>query len=101
MRFKRDMSCKKNIDYKLNIVNVNIIESKVKSEAEIQIQDTLDRYKKYGIKYYEFCADTDDETCDICASLDGKKFKITKAKIGVNAPPMHDGCRCYIAPVVE
>lgn len=75
--------------------------NKNKSEAEIQIQDFLNGYKKAGIKYYEFFADTDDRTCKKCASLDGKKFKINNAKIGVNAPPMHNGCRCCILAVID
>ena len=86
---------KKIID-KLNIRN----KDKNKSEAEIQVQDSINRYKEYGLKYYEFFADTDEKTCPICSALDGKIFEITKAKIGVNAPPMHDGCRCDILPVI-
>lgn len=69
--------------------------------ARIQIERTITRYKKTGIKEYEFFADIDDKTCDKCATLDGKRFKISKAKIGVNAPPMHDGCRCCILPVID
>lgn len=71
------------------------------SEAEIQMRDTLKSYKKMGIEYYEFFADADKKTCKKCKSLDGKKFKVSKAKIGVNAPPLHDGCRCCILPVVD
>lgn len=69
--------------------------------ARIQTERALTRYKNYGIKEFEFFADTDNETCDKCAALDGKKFKISKAKIGVNAPPMHDGCRCCILPIID
>lgn len=51
-------------------------------------------YAKAGIKEYEFMAGLDDETCPICAALDGKHFRIEDAQIGVNCPPMHLGCRC-------
>jgi SPP1 gp7 family putative phage head morphogenesis protein len=70
-------------------------------EIKNKIQSDLDRYKQYGIKYYEFYADTDDRTCDKCAALDGKRFKLKQAKFGVNCPPMHDGCRCCILPVID
>lgn len=51
-------------------------------------------YRAAGIEEYEFMASLDDETCPICGALDGKHFKIKDAKIGVNFPPMHLGCRC-------
>ena len=87
-------------DFIYNILNERHTRGTM-SEAEIQTRDTLKRYKKQGIEYYEFYADTDKDTCSKCASLDGKKFKVAKAKIGVNAPPMHDGCRCCILPVID
>lgn len=55
--------------------------------------DMLD-YRGSGNDQYEFMATLDDETCPICGALDGKHFKIKDAKIGVNFPPMHLGCRC-------
>ena len=54
----------------------------------------IDEYRLGGYKYYEFMAAHDEHTCPICAALDGKHFKISEAKIGVNCPPMHLGCRC-------
>lgn len=69
--------------------------------ARIQTERTLNRYKNDGIKEFEFFAGTDDKTCDKCIALDGKQFKISKAKIGINCPPMHDGCRCCILPVIK
>lgn len=98
---KKTTPLKKKIanDFNISIEDANIL---VNTEmARIQIQNTLNRYKKSDMKYFEFFADTDNRTCNKCASLDGKRFKIEDAKIGVNAPPMHDGCRCCILPVVE
>ena len=69
--------------------------------ARMQIQDSLDRYKKSGLEYFEFYAGIDDKTCNECSAIDGKKFKLKDAKIGVNVPPLHDGCRCCILPVVD
>ena len=36
----------------------------------------------------------DKHTCPICAKHDGAFVPVNKARIGVNVPPFHDGCRC-------
>lgn len=60
-----------------------------------QILAQRDSLKSDGIKEYEFMANSG--CCEICAKLNGKHFALSKLEIGVNAPPMHDGCRCAIA----
>lgn len=74
-----------------------------KIDVEMQIKDALKSYKDAGLTYYEYFAglDIDNNTCDKCASLNRKIFRISEAKIGVNAPPMHDGCRCNVLAVIE
>lgn len=54
-----------------------------------------DSMKRNGFKEYTFIANSG--CCDCCAALNRKHFQIAKLKIGINAPPMHDGCRCSIA----
>ncbi|MDD6275490.1 MAG: minor capsid protein [Clostridia bacterium] len=49
---------------------------------------------KSGFKEYEFIASR--YSCEACAALNGKHFKIKDMKIGVNAPPMHSRCSCSI-----
>lgn len=60
-----------------------------------QIIKQRDNIKKNGYKHYEFIANKN--CCDVCAKLNGKHFNISKLEIGVNAPPMHDGCKCSIS----
>lgn len=60
-----------------------------------QILAQRDSLRKNGFKEYEFIANRG--CCDTCAALNGKHFMLSRMKIGVNAPPMHDGCRCSIA----
>jgi len=60
-----------------------------------QILKQRDSFVRNGFKEYIFIANSD--CCDICKQLDKKHFKVSKLEIGVNAPPMHDGCRCSIA----
>ena len=51
---------------------------------------------KNGFTKYTFIANRG--CCEKCAALNGKHFPISKLEIGVNAPPMHDECRCAISP---
>ena len=48
-----------------------------------------------GFKEYEFIANSG--CCEVCAWLNGKHFPISEFRIGVNAPPIHEGCSCSIA----
>lgn len=59
-----------------------------------QILAQRDSIKSNGFKEYEFIANSD--CCEICAALNGKHFRLSALKIGVNAPPMHEGCSCSI-----
>lgn len=60
-----------------------------------QILSARDNMLRNGFAEYEFIANSD--CCSICARLNGRHFPISKLKIGVNAPPMHEGCRCSVA----
>ena len=80
----------------------------------------LQIFKKYGIERVKWISVVDDRTCKECESLDGKEFnlnewnefvkyenddkeietfKVDGIEIGVNAPPIHISCRCYLLPV--
>lgn len=60
-----------------------------------QIIKQRDSIMRNGFKHYTFIANKD--CCDICAAINGKHFPISSFEIGVNAPPMHDRCKCSIA----
>lgn len=45
---------------------------------------------------YCYSTSNDDLTCPICKELNGKVFKCSERKVGVNCPPMHLGCRCTV-----
>lgn len=57
-------------------------------------KEELNSYRNADNKKYVFFAVLDKETCKICGKLDGRIFKVSDAKTGVNYPPMHDKCRC-------
>lgn len=60
----------------------------------------LEGYKELDIEEYEFSACLDSRTSEICSKLDGRKFKLSEAKAGVNLPPMHPFCRSTTLPVL-
>ncbi len=50
-----------------------------------------------GVEQLEHSVHLDDRLCEICAPLEGKKYKISE---GRDAIPVHPNCRCAILPVV-
>lgn len=60
-----------------------------------QILASRDNMKRNGFTHYVYIANRD--ACDCCRQLHEKVFPISQLKIGVNAPPMHDECKCSIA----
>lgn len=64
-------------------------------EISKQMREQRNSIRKNGFKYYTVVASK--KACDVCKGLDGKCFPISDFKIGVNAPPMHEGCSCSIA----
>lgn len=69
--------------------------------AYIQTQASKNAMIEDGVEYYEFFADPDERTCPVCGALDGKRFKTSEMKPGVNATPMHPRCACCVLPVVR
>ena len=70
-----------------------------KQSAEEMIEAEKQSLIKDGFDQYKFMANKN--CCDICRSLNGKHFTVSELKMGVNAPPMHDGCCCAIAPYTD
>lgn len=69
---------------------------------------TTKAYEQADIEEYVFLATLDKKTCHdcgnskhkSCAELDGKRFKVSEAKVGVNKHPMHPFCRCSDYPYI-
>lgn len=58
-------------------------------------------YRDEHTEEYEIIVAKDDRTCALCKSMEDKKFRVLTAKIGVNCPPFHKGCRCRIVAVTR
>ena len=48
-------------------------------------------------KILEYQVIANRDCCSVCNELNEKHFPVKKLVIGVNAPPIHEGCRCSIA----
>lgn len=64
-------------------------------------QTTKLSYEEAEIEEYEFLAEIDSRTSEICKKLNGKKFKVKDASAGVNYPPMHPHCRSTTIAVLD
>lgn len=58
-------------------------------------------YIANGYTKYQYSAELDERTSEICEELDGKIFSFAEASVGVNFPPMHPNCRSTILPVLD
>lgn len=50
-------------------------------------------YKYADIEQYRFVAVLDKRTSSICREHDGKVYKVSERKTGINYPPLHPWCR--------
>ena len=69
--------------------------------AFVRANQTLESYRKAGIKEYIFKNTDDKDTCDICHDYNDKHFLVKDAVIGENFPPMHPNCRGWTIPVFK
>lgn len=58
-------------------------------------------YRDGQVEEYKIVAAKDERTCALCESMSEKNFPVLTAKIGVNCPPFHKGCRCCIVAVIR
>ena len=66
----------------------------------VQTDVAKQQYEEAGIEEYEYCA-VNPRACPICRELDGKVFKVSEMRAGLNAPPIHPNCHCTTAPKVN
>lgn len=57
-----------------------------------------DCFKDLGVEKYVIVETLDNETCSLCAGLDGKVYPMSEYQVGVTAPPFHPWCRGTTAP---
>ena len=91
----------RDIRTKFKTSNYNAMRLVRTETTHVHEQSALQFYKDTGVKKYEFMAYIDERTSETCTALNGKRFDIKDAEVGVNYPPMHPNCRSTTAPVVD
>lgn len=57
---------------------------------------SISSYRNTGTKYYQILGCNDNESCELCKTLNRQKFLVRRAKPGINLPPFCEKCRCAI-----
>lgn len=60
-----------------------------------------DCYDDLEVEKYRIVETLDNSTCELCADLDSKVYKMSEYQVGLTAPPFHPWCRGYTAPAFD
>lgn len=73
--------------------------------AHAATQAKFDELESHGLKKYQFNANhgvqKSGRACAECIGLDGMHFDLKYAETGMNYPPMHPNCFCYVTAYFE
>lgn len=64
-------------------------------------QATTADFKARGVSKYRFLSLEAVNSCEDCTGIDGNVYNVDDAQEGVNLPPMHPNCQCWIEEVLE
>lgn len=53
-------------------------------------------YNEMGVEEYVFVSVLDNRTSEECQNHDGKRYKMSERKVGINYPPLHPNCRSTV-----
>lgn len=62
---------------------------------------TIADFQARGVSQYRFLSLEAVNSCQDCTDLDGNVYDVDDAQEGVNLPPMHPNCQCWIEEVEE
>ena len=83
-------------------VNFSNAKRLIRTESNYILSEATQRlYEDVGLEKYQFLATLDFKTSEICQSLDGKVFEVSKRQVGLNCNPMHPNCRSTTIPYLE
>lgn len=83
-------------------VNRSYAERIIRTESNFVLNEsTAQGYEANGVEKYEILATLDTKTSKICRKMDGKVFKVSERKQGINYPPFHPNCRTTVVPYFD
>ena len=62
---------------------------------------TIADFSARGVAKYRFLSLEASNTCQDCSDLDGNVYDVEDAQEGVNLPPIHPNCQCWIEEVED
>lgn len=62
---------------------------------------TIADFQARGVEQYRFLSLEAVNSCQDCTDLDGNIYNVEDAQEGVNLPPMHPNCQCWIEEVED
>ena len=62
---------------------------------------TIADFQARGVEQYRFLSLEAVNSCQDCTELDGNVYNVEDAQEGVNLPPMHPNCQCWIEEVED
>lgn len=102
--FSRGLSIKQISEEIQSTMNTSMNHARTLARTEVNYlanQADLSIYKEVGIEEYQILATLDLKTSEICRSMDGKIFKVSEAKVGINYPSFHPNCRTVTIVVTD
>ncbi len=92
---KKERSC---ILKKIYMALNNAFKPAQTEEVHTVVTGRDEMYESFNVDKYKIVCTLDKHTCSICGDLDGQVFNAKDRKVGVNAPPFHQDCRCVDVP---
>ena len=69
----------------------------IRTESCRQLNNaTIGDFKARGVSKYRFFSLEATNSCQECTDLDGNVYDVDDAQEGVNLPPLHPNCQCWI-----
>lgn len=62
---------------------------------------TIADFQARGVKRYRFMSLEASNSCQNCTDIDGNTYDVDDAQEGVNLPPMHPNCQCWIVELED
>ena len=67
--------------------------------SRVNAQAQIDQLTTMGFDKYEYIAEMDARTCEVCGKLNGNIYSVKAMEPGINCHPMHTICRCTVVGV--
>lgn len=69
--------------------------------SRVNARAQKDQLEYLQMEEYEYVAEMDQKTCDVCGGMNGKRYKVKDMEPGINCHPMHTRCRCTTVGVYK